>query len=89
MPLAFSARDVAPKNDFASWQEVPKIKVLKKMPSGTFRMEQCLQTVTILNTIALKKKKKSLTKKSKGSHFCDFFLFFVFFKKCKLASGRE
>lgn len=59
------------------------------MPSGTFRMEQCLQTVTILNTIALKKKKKSLTKKSKGSHFCDFFLFFVFFKKCKLASGRE
>lgn len=67
MPLAFSARDVAPKNDFASWQEVPKIKVLKKMPSGTFRMEQCLQTVTILNTIALKKKKITYQKKQRFS----------------------
>ena len=33
--------------------------MLKVMPSGTSRMAECLQTVTILNTIALKKKPKA------------------------------
>ena len=47
------------------------------MPSGTSRMAECLQTVTILNTIALKKKtksKKPLTKKSRSFRsYCFFF----------------
>lgn len=56
------------------------------MPSGTFRRAQCLQAVTILNTIALKKKKKSLTKKSQVSQFSDIS---SVSQKCKLANGRE
>lgn len=42
------------------------------MPSGTFRRAQCLQAVTILNTIALKKKKNPLPKKAKSLSFLTF-----------------
>lgn len=59
------------------------------MPSGTFRMEQCLQTVTILNTIALKKKKNHLPKKAKVLIFVTFFCFLCFLKSASLPVGES